>query len=101
MSKELTLILGELDKIVADFVALDERLYEATGRRAIDIDALRDTKHEMGNNARRAVFSDNIKWRVYNAVVRKGHKIKDVAARNGISPSTVRRYMDQITEAQS
>lgn len=36
--------------------------------------------------------------KIAKLVIRTGKKIKDVARQYGISPSTVRRYMDEYTE---
>lgn len=96
---ELTLLLGQIDRAFADIVDLDIRISKATGR-SIGFSNIKDMKHELANNARR-YFSLSIEELAYNDVMNGRLTIREAAKKYARSPSTIRRWLDKVTEARS
>lgn len=98
---ELSLLHGQIDRLISDLVDLDMKLAKATGNVSVGFSAIKDIKMNLANNARKAVFSPKVTTRdrmIHNSVVTCGHSIKATAKEYGVSQSTVRRAMDRVTE---
>lgn len=98
---ELSILNGQIDRLINDLVDLDMRLAKRTGRVSIGFKALKEMKIELSNNARRAIFTPEVSQRdldIYDAVCNKNCNIGEAASKFGVSRSTVRRAMDRVSD---
>lgn len=98
---ELSLLHGQIDRLISDLVDLDMKLAKATGNVSVGFAAIKEMKMNLANNARKAVFSPKVTTRdrmIHNSVVSCGKSIKATAKEYGVSTTTVRRALDRVTE---
>ena len=101
MSKVLDIIETRIDRAIMEILDIDMTLAKSTGNVSVGFKAIKDMQQTLKANAAKAVFSPKVSNEartMHELVVRKGYKIREVAAKYGCSPSTVRRNMDKVTE---
>ena len=101
MSTELDIIENNIDRLMKDIVEIDMRIAKASGNVSVGFRAIKEMSQTLKANAAKAVHSPKVPQRdraIHKAVCSSGRTIKSVAKDYGVSPSTVRRSMDKVTE---
>ncbi len=103
MSKALELVESQIERVIKDLLDLDYPIAQSSGNVSIGLTKLRDLSDTLKANAAKAVFAPKVtdlEIKVHDLVVSKGEKIANVAGMYGISKTTVRRYLDKVTEVR-
>ena len=101
MNTTLEIVEAQIERVIRDLVDLDMRIAQSSGNVSVGMTKLRDISDTLKANAARAVHCPKVTDRertIHDLVVRSGESIKSVAAKFGCSPSTVRRYLDKVTD---
>lgn len=101
MSTELDIIENNIDRLMKDIVEIDMRIAKASGNVSVGFRAIKEMSQTLKANAAKAIFSPKVTQReraISKAAMSSGRTIKSVAKDYGVSPSTVRRAMDKVTD---
>jgi DNA repair ATPase RecN len=87
-----------IDAAIRELITIDMEIVKATGK-SVGFTELRDLKQGLKANAAR-IHGLSIEERAYNDVMNRSMKINEVARKYARSPSTIRRWLDKVQEAQ-
>lgn len=90
-----------IDRAIKELLDIDMNLARSTGNVSVGFSQLKEMSQTLKANAHKAVHAPAVTNRertMHEMICGKGYKIREVAAKYGCSPSTVRRALDKVTE---